>query len=72
MESNLAKLSVKLEDAQEQVKSVQQLVKVDLNRAAEVSFPRLSFWSLVGCLSMLASCFLQCIQEMSCHKSRFL
>jgi len=30
MESNLAKLSVKLEDAHEQVKSVQQLVKVDL------------------------------------------
>ena len=30
MESNLAKQSVKPEDAQEQVKSVQQLVKVDL------------------------------------------
>ena len=30
MESNLAKLSVKLEDAQQRVKSAQQLVKVDL------------------------------------------
>ena len=30
MESDLAKLSVKLEDALEQVKSIQQLVKVDL------------------------------------------
>ena len=30
MESDLAKLSVKLEDAQERVKSIQQLVKVYL------------------------------------------
>ena len=59
MESNLAKLSVKLEDAQERVKSIQRLVKVDLQHAAEVSFPRLSLtpWSLIGCLSMLASHF---------------
>ena len=39
MESDLAKLSVKLEDAQERVKSAQQLVKVDLQLATEVSFP---------------------------------
>ena len=56
MESELANLSVKLEDAQEWVKSTQQLVKVDLQLAAEVSFPYLSLTSesLVGCLSMLA------------------
>ena len=30
MESDLAQLSVKLEDAQERVKSAQQLIKVDL------------------------------------------
>ena len=30
MESDLVKLSVKLEDAQERVKSAQQLVKVNL------------------------------------------
>ena len=42
MPSDLAKLSVKLEDAQEQVNSVQQLVKVDLQHAMEVSVPRLS------------------------------
>ena len=30
MESDLAQLSVKVEDAQERVKSTQQLVKVDL------------------------------------------
>ena len=55
MESDLAKLSVKLEDAQEQVKSTQQLVKVYLQLAAEVSFPYLSLTSesLVGCHGML-------------------
>ena len=37
MESDLAKLSVKLEDSLEQVKSAQQLVKVDLQLTAEVS-----------------------------------
>ena len=54
MESELANLSVKLEDAQERVKSAQQLVKVDLQLAAEVSFPYLSLTSesLVGCLSI--------------------
>ena len=59
MESDLAQLSVKLEDAQERVKSAQQLVKADLLLAAKVSFPYLSLTSksLVGCLSMLASHF---------------
>ena len=42
MEFDLAKLSVQLEDAQERVKSIQRLVKVDLQHATEVSFPRLS------------------------------
>ena len=53
--SELTNLSAKLEDAQEQVKSTQQLVEVDLQLAAEVSFPFLSLTSesLVGCLSML-------------------
>ena len=56
MESELANLSVKLKDAQEQVKSTQQLVKVDLQLTAEVGFSYLSLISesLVGCLSMLA------------------
>ena len=45
MESDLAKLSVKLEDAQEQVKSIQQLVKVDLQLVVEVSFSCLSLSS---------------------------
>ena len=59
MEYKLTNLSVKLEDAQERVKSTQQLVKVDLQLAAEVSFPYLSLTSesLVGCLSVLAFCF---------------
>ena len=55
MESNLAKLSVKLEDAQEQVKAIQQLVKVVLNRAAEVSFP---CFVLVSCCLPQHACFL--------------
>ena len=42
MESDLTKLSVKLEDAQERVKSIQWLVKVNLHHAMEVSFPCLS------------------------------
>jgi len=42
MESELANLSVKLEDAQERVKSVQWLVQVDLCHATEVSFLCLS------------------------------
>ena len=55
MKSKLANLSVKLEDAQEWVKSAQQLVKVDLQLATEVRFWYLSLTSesLVGCLSML-------------------
>ena len=42
MESDLAKLSVKLEEAQERVESIQRLVKVNLHHAAAVSFPRSS------------------------------
>ena len=55
MESELANLSMKLEDAQERVKFAQQLVKVDLQLTTEVSFLYLSLTSesLVGCLSML-------------------
>ena len=53
--SELANLSTKLGDAQERVKSAPQLVKVDLQLAAEVSFLYLSKTSesFVGCLSML-------------------
>ena len=53
--SELANLSAKLGDAQERVKSAQQLVKVDLQLAVEVSFSYLSLTSesSVGCLSML-------------------
>ena len=67
MESDLAKLSVKLEEAQERVESVQRLVKVDLRRAATMSFLRSSLtpWSFVGCLSMLASIF--CRVWRRCH-----
>ena len=59
MESDLAKLSVKLEEAKERVESIQRLVKVDLRCATAVSFPRLSLtpWSFVCCLSMLVSHF---------------
>ena len=53
--SELTQLSVKLGDAHERVKSAQQLVEVDLQLAAEVSFAYLSLISesFVGCLSML-------------------
>ena len=53
--SEHANLSVKLGDAQEQVKSTQQLVEVDLQLVVEVSFTYLSLTSesFVGCLSML-------------------
>ena len=59
MESDLAQLSVKLEEAQEQVKSVQRVVTVDLSRVTKVSFLRspLTPWSFVDCPSMLASRF---------------
>ena len=51
----LTNLSVKLGDTQEWVKFAQQLVEVDLQLTAEVSFPCLSLTSesFVGCLSML-------------------
>jgi len=59
MESDHAKLSVKLKEALEWVESIQRLVKVDLRRDMAVSFPYLFLtpWSFVGCLSMLASRF---------------
>ena len=59
MESDLAQVSVKLEKAQERVKSVQHAVKVDLPHVIEVSFlcSSLTPWSFVGCLSILASHF---------------
>ena len=52
--SELANLSAKLRDAEERVKSAQQLVEVDLQLAMEVSFAYLSLTSesFVGCLSM--------------------
>ena len=55
MVSKLANLSARLRDAEEWVKSAQQLVEVDLQLAAEVSFLYLSLTSksFVGCLSML-------------------
>ena len=53
--SELANLSTKLGDAQERVKSAQQLVEVDLQLATEESFLYLYLTSasFVGCLSML-------------------
>ena len=53
--SELANLSAKLGDAQEWVKSAQQLVEVDLQLTVEVSFTYLSLTSesFVGCLWML-------------------
>ena len=55
VESDLAQTRVKLEEALERVKSVQQAVTVDLPRIAEVSFLHSSLtpWSFIGCLSML-------------------
>ena len=52
--SELANLSAKLGDTQEQIKSAQQLIEVDLQLAVEVSFVNLSLTSesFVGCLSM--------------------
>ena len=52
--SEVANMSAKLGDAQEWVKSAQQLVEVDLQLATEVSFMDLSSTSesFVGCLSM--------------------
>ena len=56
--SELANLSTKLVDAQEWVKSAQQLVEVDLQLAADMSFPYLSLTSesFVGFLSILVFC----------------
>ena len=59
MESDLAQTRVKLEEALERVKAIQQAVTVDLPRVAEVSFLRSSLapWSSTSCLSTPASCF---------------
>ena len=59
MEFDLAQTRVKLEEALERVKSVQQVVAVDLPHVVEVSFLRSSLtpWSFIGCLIMLASHF---------------
>ena len=59
MESDLAQTRVKLKEALERVKSIQQAVTVDLPCIVEVGFLHLSLtpWSFVGCLSMLASYF---------------
>ena len=50
MESDLAQTRVKLEEALERVKAIQQAVTVDLPRVAEVSFLRTSLapWSSTG------------------------
>ena len=73
LESNLAQTRVKLEEALERVKSVQQAVTVNLPRVIEVSFLRLS---LTPGLSLVASArlllVLQGLEEMSSRKSRFL
>jgi len=73
MESDLAQTRVKLEEAQEQVKSIQQAVTVDLPRVAEVNFLRSSLtpWSFLvasACLVLV----LQGLEEMSSQKSHFL
>ena len=59
MESNLAQTKVKLEEALEWVKVVQQAVMVNLPRVVELSFLHLSLapWYSTGCLSTPASCF---------------
>ena len=59
MESDLAQTRARFEEALEWVKSVHQVVMLDLPRATEVSFLRSSLapWSFTGCLSTPASCF---------------
>ena len=59
MEYDLAQTRVKLEEALERVKSIQQAVMVDLPHVVEVSFlcSSLTPWSFISCLSMPASCF---------------
>ena len=58
MEFDLAQTRVKLKEALERLKSVQQAVTVDLPRIVEVGFPRSSLapWSSTSYLSMFASC----------------
>ena len=59
MESDLAQTRARLEEALERVKSVHQVVTVDLPRVAEVSFLRSSLtpWSSIGYLNVFAFCF---------------
>ena len=59
MESDLAQTRVKLEEALERVKFVQQAVTIDLPRIVEVGFLHLSLtpWSSTGYVSVFASCF---------------
>ena len=73
MESDLAQTSVKLEEALERVKSIQQAVSVDLPHVIEVSF---LYLSLTPSFSSVASArlllVLQGLEEMLSRKSRFL
>ena len=59
MESDLAQTRVKLEEALERVKSVQQAVTIDLPCIVEVRLLHSSLtpWSFTGCLSTPTSCF---------------
>ena len=73
MESDLTQTSMKLEEALERVKSIQQAVTVDLPHVTEVSFLRLSL--TLGLSSVASACLLlvlQGLEEMSSRKSRFL
>ena len=73
MEFDLTQTRVKLEEALEQVKSIQHAVTVDLPHVTVVSFLHSS---LTPSLSLVASArlllVLQGLEEMSSHKSRFL
>ena len=73
MESDLTQTRVKLGEALERVKFVQQMVMVDLPHVTEVSFLRSS---LTPGLSSVASARLLLVllglEEMSSRKSRFL
>ena len=73
VESDLAQTRVKLDEAQEQVKSVERVVTVDLTHATVVSFLRLSLtpsFSSVALARLLL--VLQGLEEMSSRKSCFL
>ena len=72
MVSELTELSAKLESTRKQAQFARQLVEVDLQLAAEVSFWYFSlpFESFVGCF--YHACFLQEIRKVSSCKSHFL